>query len=772
MRRRTWLLSAAAAGGALLVGWSALPPRARLGGRELLPAEDGEVTLNGWIKIARDGAVRLAMPRSEMGQGVHTALATLVAEELDIPLERVQPVEAGRDAIYGNVAAFVATLPLHPRDERPGHRTHAARAGRWFVAKLARELGVNLTGGSSSVADAWLPLRLAAATARAQLVGAASLRWRYPKEEIVVRDGLLTHPIGYHAHFGMLAAAAATMPPGEVRLKPREAWTLIGRSTPRLDVPAKSDGSAVFGLDVRPLDPPGALLFAAVRMCPMLGGAPQRITNEDEVLRRPGVLRLVRLPPAAGSTAGVAVVGVTSWHARQAVDALLVEWQPPPAGTADSAAIETALERQAREALARDGGFTFHARGDARSAEAEALAAGGRLYEATFRAPYLAHAALEPLNCTAQLRDGRLTLWAPTQVPSAARAAAARAAGLPEEAVTLHVTLLGGGFGRRLEVDVIPQAVAVAQETGGRPVQLLWSREEDFAHDFYRPAAVAVMRAALGADGRPLAWRVVSAGDAVLPRWLARTLPALSMRWDPPDKSTAEGLYDQAYDVPHQRFAHVATESGVPVGMWRSVGHSHNAFFMEAFVDELAQAAQQDPVAFRLALLTDDPRHAAVLRLAADKAGWGRPPPPGHALGVALHESFGSIVALVLEVSLGAPPGDGRPRVHRAVCAIDCGTVVNPGIVEQQLEGAIVFGLSAALHGRIDIEGGVVRQKNFGDYRLLGLADTPAIETHIVPSVAPPTGVGEPGVPPVAPALANALFALTGRRWRELPLRW
>jgi isoquinoline 1-oxidoreductase beta subunit len=771
MKRRTLLLGAAAGGGALLVGWGLLPPRARLGRRELLPVQDGEVALNGWIKIAPDGGVGLAMARCEMGQGVHTALAALVAEELDIALERVRLLEAGRDAIYGNVAAVVAALPLGGPDAPPGLRSDALRAGRWIATKLARELGLSLTAGSSSVADAWLPLRLAAATARAQLVGAASLRWRYPTDEIQVRDGLVTHPIGYHAHFGELAAAAAQTPPGDVRLKPREAWGVIGRATPRLDAPAKGDGHAVFGLDVRPAEPPGALLFAAARMAPTLGGAPQRILNEDEVLRRPGVLRLVRLPPAAGAGAGVAVIGVTTWHALQALDALRIRWQPAPAVAADSAAIEAELERRAREALDQDGGDAFLVRGDARAAETEALAGGGRLYEATYRAPYLAHAALEPVNCTARLHDGRLTLWAATQSPSAARAAAARAAGVPQEAVTLHVPLLGGGFGRRLEVDVVAQAVAVAQETGGRPVQLVWSREEDFAHDFYRPAAAAVLRAALGSDGRPLGWRIAAASDAVVPRWMERALPGLArLAWR--DAGGLEGLHDQPYDLPHQRIAHVATASGVPVGFWRSAGHSHNAFFLEGFVDELAQAARQDPVAFRLALLTDDPRHAAVLRLAADRARWSQPPAPGRALGVALHQSFGSIVALVLEVSLGTPPGDGRPRVHRAICAIDCGTVVQPDGVAQQVEGSVVFGLAAALHGRIDVERGAVRQRNFSDYRLTQLADTPAIETHIVPSVLPPSGAGEPVVPTVAPALANALFALTGRRWRELPLRW
>ena len=772
MRRRTLLLSAAAGAGALLVGWSLAPPRSRLGGKDLLTPLSGEVTLNGWIKIGADGAIGLAMPRSEMGQGVHTALAMLAAEELDVPLERVSLVEPGADAIYGNVAMFVGSLPFHPRDMEPGRETRLVRAGEWFVAKLARELGISVTGGSSSVADAWEPVRLAAATARAQLVGAASLQWKLPKEEIGIEAGRLLHVgTGQDAGFGELAASAAATPPGSVTLKPRSEWRLIGQRPPRNDLPAKCDGSAVYGLDVRP----AGLLHAAVRMCPMLGGSPRRIDNENEVLRRPGVLRVVRLPAAAGSTAGVAVVARSTWHARQAVEALAIEWAPPPAGVADSATILAGLAQRAAAALADDAperGMAFHRVGDVAQAERDAPATSRRV-QAAYRAPYLAHAALEPINCTAQVeRGGRVTVWAPTQVPSIARSRAARVAGVKEDAVDLHVTLLGGGFGRRLEADDVAQAVVVAQETGGRPVQVVWSREEDFGHDFYRPAQACALSAVLGEDGLPLALRIASAGDAITPRWMQRGLPALAGPVDAPDKTTSEGLFDLPYAVPHQRIAHVATRSDVPIGFWRSVGHSHNAFFSECFVDELAHAAGQDPLAYRQALLKDMPRHAAVLALAAQHAGWGKPLPAGHARGLALHESFGSIVAEVAEVSL-VDGADGRkkPRVHRVVCAIDCGSVVHPGIVAQQVEGGVVFGLSAALHGRIDIVGGVVQQTNFPAQPLIGLADAPVVETHIVASENAPGGVGEPATPPIAPAVANALFVLTGRRLRDLPLR-
>lgn len=764
VNRRSWLLSGLAAGGGLLVGWSLLPPRSRLGSAPPVPEGAGAVALNGWIRIAPEGEVLLAMPRSEMGQGVHTALAMLVAEELDVPLARVRPVAAGHDAIYGNVAAFVASmLPVHPRDAQPGERAASVRVSEWMVSKVARELGINMTGGSTTTADAWEVLRLAAATARAQLLGAASLEWKLPVAEFEVADGEIRHASGQAAPYARFARRAAITPPGEVVLKPAGSWTLVGTPAPRTDLVAKCDGRARFGIDQRQ---PG-LLYAVVRHAPMLGGAPGRM-DEAAALRRPGVLRVVRLPARAGAAAAVAVVGRSTWHARQGADALAVEWRGPPAGGADSARIAQALERRAREAARDGGGVAFHRRGDV---DGEA-ARGVRGVEALYRAPYLAHAAMEPLNATARVADGQVELWCPTQVPGLVRALAAEVAGVAPEAVTVHVTLIGGSFGRRLEAEVAGQAVRVALECGGAPVQLVWSREEDMTHDVYRPAGAALMQARLDADGQPVAVRFTSAGDAVTPRWTARNLPALAGPIDLPDKSTSEGLYDSPYGFAHQRIAHVATRHPVPVGYWRSVGHSHNAFFKECFIDELAAEAKQDPVAFRLAWLRGMPRHAAVLKRAADEAGWpgfrggAVPLPAGRARGVALHESFGSIVAMVLEVSLEG----GEPRVHRAVVAADVGTVVNPGIVAQQFEGGLAFGLSAALYGRIDIVDGRVQQTNYPDYRLLTLARCPPLELHLLPADRPPAGVGEPGVPPVAPALANALFALTGRRIRELPI--
>jgi isoquinoline 1-oxidoreductase beta subunit len=764
MRRRALLLSGLGAAGALVVGWSVLPPRDRLGAVDLLPAAEGEVGLNGWIKIAADGTVLLAMNRSEMGQGVHTALAMLVAEELDVSLGRVRLIPAGADRLYGNVATMVTNLPyFHPRETEPGAESTPARAGQWVVAKIARELGINVTGGSSSVVDAWEVLRLAAATARARLLGAASIAWKQPAGELVVNEGVVSHPSGGSAHYGELARMAAATPSGEVTLKRREDWQLIGTAAPRIDVVAKTDGAAIFGSDVRL---PG-LLYAAIRHCPMLGGGVGAV-DVAPALALAGVERVVRLGPYAGSTAALAVVGRTWWHAQRGAAAIRVEWQQRPAGPLETRAIMADLEARARAAAVADGGFAFHSRGDLAAADAGSV----RHVEQVYRAPYLAHATMEPINCTARVAGGKVELWVPTQAPGLARTLAAEVAGVAEDAVTVHVTYLGSGFGRRLDVDFVGQAVRIALETGGRPVQLIWSREEDLTHDFYRPAAVAVLRAGLDRDGWPTLLRITSAGDAITPRWMERTIPELAGPVDTPDKTASEGLFDQPYDVAHQRIAHVATLSGVPIGYWRSVGHSHNAFFGESFIDELAHAAAKDPLAYRLALLKDAPRHRAVLLLAAERAGWpghgnAAPLAAGRARGIALHECFGSVVAEIVEASIE----NGRPRVHRVVCAADIGTVVNPGIVAQQIEGGVIFALSAALHGRIDIAGGVVQQSNFPSYPVVRLAESPRVETHLVASTRPPGGVGEIAVPPLAPALANALFALTGTRLRELPLK-
>jgi len=489
----------------------------------------------------------------------------------------------------------------------------------------------------------------------------------------------------------------------------------------------------------------------------MLGGAPGRI-DARAAMAMPGVRRMLQLPAFAGSTAGIAIVADSHWQAEQAVRAVEVEWLAPPQALPDTRAIAKDLEK----AVQAGGGHQFHARGDVEQAQRD----GARTIEAWYSAPYLAHATLEPMNATARVLGGRVEVWAPTQVPQMCRGVAARVAGVPADRIDLHVTLLGGGFGRRLEVDYVAQAVRIAMDLPGVPVQLLWSREEDTAHDFYRPMHVARLRATFDRAGQPVALQIRSAGDAITPRWMERGLPALVGPVELPDKTASEGLFDQPYEFAHQKMEHIFARSGVPVGFWRSVGHSHNAFFAESFIDEIAAELKQDPLELRRGLLRRAPRHLAVLNLAAGRAGWGSKLPTGRARGIALHESFGSIVAQVAEVSIE----EGRPRVHRVVCAIDCGTAVNPNIIAQQMEGAVVLALTAALHGRIDVHQGVVQQRNFPDYSMVRLAAAPHVETWIVPSERAPAGVGEPGVPPLAAAVANGLFALNGRRYRSLPL--
>ena len=753
MKRRNLILSGLGVTGALIVGWGVLPARSRLGKPDNMLPTEGEVALNGWIKIAKDGGVVLAMHRSDMGQGIHNALSMLVAEELNVPLKQIRLEQAGHDSIYGNAAMFVGTLPFHPLQSEGVDKPFLVLSGQWIVGKVARELGVNATGGSSSVKDAWEHLRLAAATAKASLCLAAADQWKVSLQDINVKDGVISHASGKSAHFGEFAQAAAAQTPRNVSLKDRKDWTLIGKASARADVPAKTDGSAVFGMDVRLPN----MLFASVVQVPQMGGTLISF-DAKEALAMPGVVKCVQLSSAAGSAPGFAVVAKSTWHAKQAADKVKAQWAQRTEGAIDTKRIESEL----KEKLKSEKGFTFHEQGDAAKAESSAA----RMIEVQYKAPYLAHATMEPMNCTAQFKAGALEIWAPTQVPGLARAAAAKVANVSADKVKVNVTLLGGGFGRRLEADVVAQATQIAMALDGVPVQMVWSREQDMSHDFYRPMHVAQLSAALNAKGEVESLRIKSAGDAISPRWMSRVLPALSGPLDAPDKTTAEGLFDLPYAFANQHMSHVSTRMGVPIGFWRSVGHSHNAFFSESFIDELAFETKQDPLAFRLSLLKQAPRYAAVLKLAAEKANWGSALPAGHAHGLAFHESFGSIVAQVAEVSIQG----GMPRVHRVVCAIDCGTVVNPGTVAQQVESSVNFALSAALFGKIDIQDGVVQQTNFTNYPLVHMAQSPVVETWIVPSTQSPEGVGEPAVPPLAPAVSNALFKLTGKRLRALPL--
>ncbi len=770
MKKRHFLLGTVAAAGALVVGWGLMPPRSRLGRPEPAPASGGAPAFNGWVRIGSDDRVTVRMPRSEMGQGTHTGLAMLLAEELDADWSRIAIEPAPIDDIYNNVATVVDGLPFHPDD-----KGRLRRVATWLTSKSMREMGSMVTGGSSSIKDLWLPMREAGAAARAMLVDAAAQRWNVAPGEIGVAQGVVRHAAsGRQARFGELAAAAAERPlPAEVVLKPVGQYTIIGKPLPRLpaEATAKQRGSAGFGLDVVR----DGMLYASVRMCPTFGGGVQRL-DDAKAKAMPGVRLVLKVPGFAGGTGGVAVVADTPWHAMQAVKAVEVAWdEAVPAATFDAA---TAFDRWSQQ-LGTDQGFGFFSHGDVDAA----MAGAARVIEAEYRAPFVAHHTLEPQNCTVHAETGKATVWAPTQVPGLARWHAAQVLGLPNAAVTVNVTLLGGGFGRRLEVDYVAQAAYVAKQFPGTPVQTFWTREEDTRHDFYRPAAVARCKAGFDAQGRVVAWQQVSAGPSIVHQVMRRVfgMPEFAST-AMPDKTTAEGAFDQPYAWPAARIGHVTVKTPIPVGFWRSVGHSHQAFFKECFIDEMAEAAGQDPVAFRAGLLQQQPRALAVLQRAAALAGWGSAPAPAPdgapvARGVALHASFGSTVAQVVEASLapaaaGASPGSGPRaiRVHRVICAIDCGVAINPGLVVRQMESGIVFGLSAALHGGVGIERGRVAQSNFHDQPLLRMPDCPAIVVDVLPSSEHPEGVGEPGTPPVAPALANALFVLTGRRQRSLPL--
>jgi isoquinoline 1-oxidoreductase subunit beta len=762
--RRRFLIGAATVSGALLVGWGVMPPRQRLNASHPLPAKDGEVALNGWIRIGRDASgkdvVTVAVPFSEMGQGVYTALPMLVAEELDVPLAMVKVEQAPVDKIFGNVAVIPDALPFHPDDNGMFKRTTL-----WLIAKTARELGVMMTGGSSSVKDAWGPMREAGATARAMLIAAAAKEWGVAPADCKTDAGFVVHASGKRASYADLGAKAAGMAPGDVRLKDPKDFKLIGTPQPRRDSASKANGSAEFGLDVRP---PG-MVYAAVKMSPVIGGTLRKI-DAAAVKGLPGVLKVVDFSPAMrdkfGAGAGVAVVAKTFWQAKQAAAALPVEWNEGPNAKLSSEDVYKELAAK----LDTEKGYVYVDKGNADPGKSAPTAVN-----AEYRAPFLAHASMEPINCTARIKDGEVTLWASTQVPSVAVEMAAKVAGVGVADVSLIVTYLGGGFGRRLETDMVAQVVAIAKQTDGLPVQVIWTREDDMTHDVYRPAAMARFTAVLDAAGNVVAYDNKSAGGAVMPQFLKRNfdLDVIDIKYQimsapvpglGPDKTTVEGEYDLFYEFPNQRIAHVIVPTAVPLGNWRSVGHSHNAFFKESFIDELAHAAGKDPVEFRRGLLKNHPRHLAALNAAVDKAG---KPQAGRAHGVALHQSFGSIVAEVAEVSVKG----SEIIVHKVTCAVDCGIAVNPNIIAQQMESAVVFGLSAALFGDITIKDGKIVQQNFHEYPVLRMNQAPQVETVIVKSAEPPEGIGEPGVPPIAPAVANAVFQLTGKRLRSLPLR-
>jgi isoquinoline 1-oxidoreductase beta subunit len=767
VKRRTFLVGGAAALGTLAVGWSALPPRQRLEPARALDVLPAQAALNGWVKIGADNRVTVMVCRAEMGQGVHTGLAMLVAEELDADWSRVDVEAAPVDRIYNNVESVAGNLPFRPDDDSTLKGVVA-----WLARKGAREIGAMMTGGSTSLNDAWLPMREAGAAARAMLVQAAAAQWGVPVAQCRTEAGrVFDGPASgatRSATYGELAPLAARQPlPRKIDVKDPSAFRLIGKPLLRIEAPSKLDGSARFGIDAAP----ERLLYASVAMCPVPGGAVAQFDGAAAAAQA-GVVSVFAVPPYHGGTGGVAVIAGNAYAAMHALEAVKCEWRIDDASRLSSADVFTRLG----DALDDSAGHTWYSRGDADAA----LGIAARTVNAEYRVPYLAHAALEPINCTAQVNDGSAIVWAATQVPDVARRYTAQMLDLPEDQVEVRSMLIGGAFGRRLEMDYIAQAVAIASKVRGTPVQTIWTRPQDTMHDFYRPACVSRLSGGLDHTGAVIAWRNTSASQSIVTNWLARNYgvpgfaAALGRAFD---KTNDEGAFDQPYEWPNVRVGHKAVSLPVPVGFWRSVGHSHQAFFVESFVDELAAAAGKDPVAFRAAMLAHHPRHLAVLRRAAQLAGWRAPLDTderglAQARGVALHEAFGSVVAQVVEVSVDAPVEKGKGRtihVNRVVCVIDCGLPVNPNLIAQQLEGAIVFGLSAALYGAITLDGGVVQQQYYTDYPVVRMAQCPRIVTDIVASREHPQGVGEAATPPIAPAVANAVFALTGVRLRTLP---
>lgn len=754
LKRRTFLLGGVGLAGALVVGWSALPPRQRLVGSEPLPVRPGEAALNGYVKIAADNTITVLMCRTEMGQGVHTGLAMLVAEEMDANWADIRVANAPLDQIYNNVESVIGDLPFRPDDD-----SVVKELAVWLTRKLARDFGTVMTGGSSTINDLWQPMREAGACARTMLIAAAAERWSVKAADCRIEKGIVVHGAGHRASFGQLAMEAArqSLPRNPV-LKDPATFQLIGKPLTRIEAASKMDGSAIFGIDVVP----DGLLYASIKMCPTLGGT-VRDFDGTAAAALPGVHKVLAIDAYNGGTGGVAVIADNLFIAMNALDVLTIHWNDGPTKGLTNAEVDTRLV----QALDESEGHAWYRHGDVE----DALSRAAHTWKATYRAPYLAHAPLEPVNCTAQVKDGKATVWAATQVPAVARVHVARVLGIGTDDVDLQQQMPGGAFGRRLEVDFIAQSVAIAREAGGRPVQTLWTRQEDMQHDFYRPACLSRFRAGLDEQGQLIAWHNTSVSQSVVAKWLARNyrIPDLGLNLD---KTVSEGAFDQPYEMPNVWIGQRVIELPMPVGFFRSVGHSHQAFFIESFIDELAALAHKDPIAFRASLLRRHPRHLAVLQKVASMSGWRAPAVWSekgvkHARGVALHEAFGSVVGQVADVSLET---GNTVKVDHVYCAIDCGLPVNPNLIRQQVEGAIVFGLSAAFKEEITLCNGAVVEGLYSQFDVVRMDECPDISVEIIPSRIHPQGVGESAVPPVAPAVANALFALTGTRSYALPL--
>ncbi|HXE60885.1 MAG TPA: xanthine dehydrogenase family protein molybdopterin-binding subunit [Gemmatimonadaceae bacterium] len=703
--RRDFLRSSAGASAGLLIALY-LPSADRLtklGNRR----EAVGLSPNAWLVVGTDDTVTVYLDKSEMGQGVMTALPMILADELDAAWHSVRVEQAPV------TAAFIAL-----------------RHGRLS------------TGGSTSVRTSWDPMRTAGAAAREMLVTAAAAEWGVDASSCHTESGKVVHAAsGRSVTYGAVAAAAGKLAvPAQPRLKQASEFRIIGTRAKRVDTPAKTNGSAGFGIDTRQ---PG-MLVALVKRCPVFGGKVARF-DAAKAKAVPGVRHVVQI------SSGVAVLADGYWPAYKGRDALTVEWDLGPNATVDTAGIWKMFEDRIAQPLAvvRDTGNVAAADPD-------------KTVDAEYRLPFLAHATMEPMNCSAHVRADGCDVWVPTQNQTGALDTAAQITGLSRDQIAVHTTFLGGGFGRRSETDFVSDAVE-ASKAAGAPVKVIYDRPDDIQHDGYRPAALHRLSAKLDANGWPVAWTHRFVAPSILARYGARAVDKGI------DGDAISGTGDDfPYTIPNMHVEYGIAESPVPVWWWRSVGHSSTDFVIESFLDELAAAGGKDPVELRRHLLAESPRRLAVLNLAVEKSGWGTPLPNGHARGIALLDGFGNtIVVQVAEVSVEAQ----KVRVHRVTCAVDCGMVVNPAIVESQMESAIIYGLSAALMGEITIKDGRVEQSSFHDYPVMRMNEAPKIDVHIIESSEHPGGIGEPGLPPIAPAVANAVFALTKKRVRELPIR-
>jgi isoquinoline 1-oxidoreductase beta subunit len=743
--RRTFLFGAAALAGGAAFGYYRY--RSPYENPLITDLERGEASLNAYLKIATDNRITIIVPRAEMGQGVSTTLAALVAEELDVLLEQVT-VEHGPTApVYFNRAALAEGAPVPRFDE--GFTAEGVRGAMGVVAKF---LGLQFTGGSSSTIDAFDPMRLAGAMAREMLKIAAADRLGVKPDQLETKSGQVVDPGSARSlSYGELALDATRVElPDLPALRPASEWTILGKPQMRTDMHAKATGAPIFGIDVDLPD----LLFATVRMSPF-PGAGIKAFDATAAAKMRGVVKIVRVDSPFGK--GFGVIADNTWRAFQAADAVSVEWEKPEQALTSGAVFAT-LE----QALATGSPFRLRTIGDPDAILAETPA--DRVLEATYRLPYLAHAPMEPMNATALVKDGRLTVWAPTQAPGVVQMVAERITRFDPAQIDIRTTSLGGGFGRRLETDYCDYAIRLAMEAEGRPVKVTWSREEDMTHGMYRPAAVGRYRGVLGGDGMPVAVAGALASQSVITDMVSRIAPLLPVAG--PDNTMLDGAYNQPYAFENHRVDARKVALPVPVGSWRSVGYSINAVMQECFLDELAEKGGLDPVELRRRLLKDSPAALGVVEKVAAMAGWGSPLPRDRARGFAYTLSFGTHVAEVVEVA----QTEGGIRVAQVWCVADPGRVLDPRIFEAQMMSGIIFGLSAATQQEITLSDGAVEQQNFSDYPLLRMDQAPRIETALLEQSPFMGGAGEPATPPVMPALMNAVSALTGRRIRELPL--